>query len=308
MAASLKSEDVLSQGILTLFVYIDCGSHALKMENIMNWVLPSVGCIGFLLNLVIIIKFIKKAQRKRKKLDFMIVNLALADICFCLGIVAAFTLKLSKLDISEKYLLIYWNISQGLSFTASLLHIILISVDRLIGVVYPLLYKSGYITSFQLKMVLAALWLTSCFIASTQFWLELIVIDIIVSALIFIAFLTVTVIYIIIAKSIFKNAEELTEIVNQHEILARRKVHGICTCFLLAISFFACNIPFVISNVYYDIEGKEWSFQMAYVNFFLLTINCTLDPIFYYLRPTLAKWLKNLLLIIKPKRARVSSV
>ena len=271
----------------------------------MNWLLVSIGCIGFILNLILIIKFIKKKQSQRKKLDFIIVNLALADVCFCLGIVTAFTLKLSRLNFSEKYLLIYWNISQGLSFAASLLHIILISVDRLIGVVYPFLYKAGYITSFQLKIVLATLWLTSCFIASTQFWLELIVIDIIVSVLISIAFMTVTIIYIIIGRSLFKNAKKFTENANQQEILARRKVHGICFCFLMTASFFACNIPFVISNVYYDIEGKEWSLEVIYVNYFLLTLNCALDPIFYYLQPILGKWLKNLVHIMKSKRINV---
>ena len=271
----------------------------------MSWVLTSIGCIGFSFNLIIIIKFFKKPKRNRKKLDLMIVNLALADICFCLGVIIAFTIKLAKLDTSNNYLLIYWNVSQGVSFTASLLHIMLISVDRFIGVIYPFLYRGGYITPTQLNMVIVTMWLASCLITSTQFWLELVIIDIIVSVLISVAFIAATIIYTIIGKSLNRSGENLTEDVNKKKIREKRKLQRIVFCILLTVTFFACNMPFVIANIYYDIVSKEWSLKMAYVNYFLLTINCTLDPIFYYLQFTLAKWIDNLLRIIKVRRARV---
>ena len=275
------------------------------METTLNWLLTSIGCIGFFLNLTIIIKVFKKPKRLRKKLDLIIVSLALADICFCLGIVTAFLVKLTELDIAEQYLLIYWNLSQGLSFAASLLHIVLISVDRLIGVVYPLLYRRGYITYGRLSMVLVSLWFTSCLITSTQFWLELIVIDIIVSVLIAVAFMAATIIYIIIGKSLCRNMKKLTEDVNQHATLVRRRVRGVCLCFLLTITFFACNMPFVIANIYYYITSREWSLSMAYINYFLLTVNCTVDPIFYCLQPTIGSWFKHFLRAMKPKRTSV---
>ena len=278
-----------------------------NMDTIKNWLLTSIGCVGFFLNLIIIIKFLKKQQRKRKKLDLIIVNLALADICFCLGVITAFTVKLSRLNVSEQNLLIYWNISQGLSFSASLLHIMLISVDRLIGVVHPLLYRSGYISRTQLNVVLVFLWLLSGLIASTQFWLELFVIDIIVSVLITVALIGAVVIYTVIGFSLLRSAKKLTEDVRQNESLMKRKVRGICLCFLLTISFFACNMPFVIANIYYYITSNEWTLNMAYVNYFLLTINCSLDPIYYYMHSTLAKWLRQLLQMMKKKSARSES-
>ena len=278
------------------------------MESTLNLVLTFIGCIGFLLNLIIIIKYIKKTKRSRTKLDLILVNLALADICFCLGVIIAFAVKLAKLDTSNNYLLVYWNVSQGVSFTASLLHIMLISVDRLIGVVYPFLYRGGYITTAQLTMVHVTLWFSSCLVTSTQFWLELVVIDIIVSVLISIAFIAATVIYIIIGKSLNRSGEILRDDVNKRALRKRRKLQRIIFCFFLTVTFFACNMPFVIANIYYDITGKEWSLKMAYINYFLLTINCTLDPIFYYLQFTLAKWINNLFQISRIKRAGARKV
>ena len=269
----------------------------------MSCVLTSIGCIGFLLNLIIIIKFFKKP--KRSKLDLMIVNLALADICFCLGVIIAFTVKLANLNTSSNYLLIYWNVSQGVSFTASLLHIMLISVDRFIGVVYPFIYRGGYISPTKLNMVLVTLWILSCLITSTQFWLELVVIDIIVSVLISTAFVAATIIYIIIGKSLNGSGEKLLENANKQAIRKRGIVRRNIFCFLLTLTFFACNMPFVIANIYYDIVGNEWSLKMAYVNYFLLTINCTLDPIFYHLQFTVGKWISNSIRSIKARSATI---
>ena len=272
-----------------------------KMDTIKNWLLTFTGCIGFVLNLIIVLQFFKKPKRKRKELDLMIVSLALADICFCLGVIIAFTVKLAKVDTSNNYLLIYWNISQGVSFIASLLHIMLISVDRFIGVVYPFLYRGGYITPSQLNVVLVTLWLSSCFITSTQFWLKLVVIDIIVSILISVAFIAATTIYIIIGTTLNRSGENQTGDVNKQTMRKKRNFRRIVLCLLLNFAFFACNMPFVIANIYYDIKGKEWSLKMAYVNYFLLTINCILDPIFYYLQVILTKWVNNLLRIVKQK-------
>ena len=173
--------------------------------------------------------------------------------------------------------------------------------------VHPLLYRSGYISGTHLNVVLILSWLLSGLIASTQFWLDLFVIDIIVSILITVALVGAAVIYIIIGISLFRSAKKLTEDVRQNELLMKRKVRGMFLCFLLTISFFACNMPFVIANIYYYIKNEEWTLNMAYVNYFLLTINCSLDPIYYYMQSTLAKWLRQLLRMMKKKSARSES-
>ena len=40
-------------------------------------------------------------------------------------------------------------------------------------------------------------------------------------------------------------------------------------------------MPFVISNIYYDISKTNWTVSTAKAVYFLMTLNCMIDPIIY---------------------------
>ena len=251
------------------------------MKQEMTYVMGVTACIGFTLNLLVLRTFIKKKRGHRSNADKFITSLAFADMIFCLCIIVSSIIEITNTMVSHKAFAIYWNISQGTSFSGSLLHIMAISIDRLVAVTCPFKYKKGYISSRRVSIVILSMWILSAFIASTQFWMDLIIIDIIVSCMISIASIGAVIIYLIIGHSLYKRTKNIST-GNMQKMQRNQDCRkSIALCFLLTLTFFSCNMPFVAVNINAHITGKLWSRVTGYILYYLMTINCLIDPIIY---------------------------
>ena len=261
------------------------------MKQEMTYVMGVTASVGFTLNLLVLRTFVKKKRRHRNNADKFITSLAFADITFCLCIIVSSIIELTNSVVSHKAFEIYWNISQGTSFSGSLLHIMVISIDRLVAVTCPFKYKKGYISSRKVSIVILSMWLLSAFIASTQFWVDLVIIDIIISCMISLASIGAVIIYLIIGHSLYKRAKNISTDNVQRVQQNQDSRKSIALCFLLTLAFFSCNMPFVAVNINAHITGELWSKVTGYILYYLMTINCLIDPIIYNFASKLLKCL-----------------
>ena len=265
------------------------------MTKGVTWLMLSTACTGFALNISVFRKFSKKKKGKKTNADKLITSLACADIIFCLGVIVNSVILLSECSYYRKPLLIYWNISQGTSFSGSLLHIIAISIDRLVAVIHPIQYKNRS-DPCKIHLGILAIWVLSLIVASTQFYLSLVVIDIIVCAMIVIASLEAIVIYSIIARYLFKRTKALAMDKKQMKKRLKSCKKSICLCALLTIAFFTCNLPFVVFNICVDFGAGKFTKEAIHALYYLLTINCVVDPIIYNFASKLLKFLSKKLI------------
>ena len=260
---------------------IDWLSSKEMASSIVSWTMLVTGAFGLLLNIAVLVVLIKKLKHNQTNSCKFIVNLAVADMIFASCIVIFFSIRLAGLQVSTFYLTIYWNMSQGISFTASLFYILSISIDRLIGVMNHRNKHCRCLTPKRLNLIIVSLWLMSVIVASTQLWLPLIVIDVIVSIIIFVAFIVNTSVYMCIGYMLTNTPSTANFSAMQRQQRRKENKSTIVLCCLLSLTFFGCNIPFSVANLYYDFTKKEWSEGVAYMVYFLFSLKCIIDAILY---------------------------
>ena len=259
----------------------------------MTWVHCISSIMGVTLNIGVLVVSYKRIKTSQNNSDRFITSLACADMMFCLGMMITSIIKITDWNAPYQILLLYWNISQGVSFSSSLLHILAISMDRLVAVVYPMKYRNNYLRPKFLSLTIVMFWLTSVFIASTQYWLPIFVIDIVVSIIIFIAFISATIIYYIIGRTLMKRSAKVRMNASQMRKQERSNNQTIILCTLLTSTFFICNIPFVCANLYYAIKNTNWSRPTANAVYLLMTFNCIADALFYSFATKMINFVKR---------------
>ena len=263
------------------------------MAEVMTWFMAGTACVGFLLNVSVFIKCYKKKKGTRNNADILITSLACADITFCLGIMVNSIVVITGFSYSRKALSVYWNLSQGASFSGSLLHIMTIAVDRLIAVIMPVYYKNNSNSSLKACIVLSSIWVMSFLIASTQYFLPMHVIDIVVSVMISIASIEAIFVYSVIGWRLYKRTISLAVCKEQRKKLMKSYRKSVFLCALLTIAFFGFNIPFVAYNVYVIVTGKDFTITASHILYYLMTLNCVVDPIIYNFAANLLKVIRK---------------
>ena len=263
------------------------------MAQLMTWFMAGTACVGFLLNISVFVKFYRKKKGKRSNADILITSLACADITFCTGMMVNSVILITRCGYSHKALSVYWNISQGASFSGSLLHIMTIAMDRLIAVIMPVYYKKSSNSSAKVCVLLTTIWVVSFLIASTQYFLSMLVIDAVVSVMIFIASVEAICVYSIIGWRLYKRSTSLTVGKDQTKKLMKSCRKSVFLCALLTIAFFSFNIPFVAYNLYVTVTGNEFTLAASQILYYLMTLNCVVDPIIYNFAANLLKTIRN---------------
>ena len=80
-------------------------------------------------NVVALKTLVQKLKRSKNYSSHYIISLACSDLIFSLGIFTVHLIQITDINVSYNTLLVYWNISQGITFTSSLLFIFLVVVD-----------------------------------------------------------------------------------------------------------------------------------------------------------------------------------
>lgn len=234
-----------------------------------------IGALAIVVNLASIVWF-ARTKRKTTHSDTIICSLCVADGIFGTGAVLLFIWKFFVHADPHNIFTYYWNMTQGVSFTSSLLHVMFINVDRLIAVARPRMHKS-YMTRSRVTSSLGTIWMISCFNASTQFWMSLEVIDYIVTVLIIVNLLASCAIYIAIVKKL--RAAISRGLLNTRKAVEVKK--SIALCLGICIMFFVCNTPFAIVTLYHAVVKIPWSYQVSQIMYIILSINCLGDPLLY---------------------------
>ena len=247
----------------------------------LHFALAIISAVALISNISAIWVLAKKLKQGKTHSSHYILNLACADLIFSTCIFVVSIIKITELKVHHASLLAYWNISQGVTFTSSLLLIMLIAFDRLVGIQASNKAQKLHINPLKMHLLIAVTWILSTVIASTQFWLPLIAIDIIVCVIILIGLLSTASIYIIIGNTIRKDKSTANFNRIQRRQRSEENKRTIWLCALLTLAYFLCMLPFVFANLYFDISGTEWTLNAALTIYLLLTLKCVIDAILY---------------------------
>ena len=129
--------------------------------------------------------------------------------------------------------------------------------------------------------MIAFTWIVSTLVASTQFWLPLIAIDIIVCGIILIGLISTATIYFFIGNTIRKDKTTANFSKVQKRQRSAENRRTIWLCALLTLAYFLCMLPFVLTHLYFDISGTKWTVNAALTIYLFLTLKCVIDAILY---------------------------
>ena len=240
------------------------------------WILGVAGASGFLLNLFGIIWFVVGQKFKRSPPDAIVFSLSFADAIYSLGVLFLTLWFYEVVQIHHDTFLLMWQVMQGTCVSATLIHILFITIDRFIAVKLARLHHS-YMRGYRPLFALIVIWVASGIVASTQHWLTLDVIDFCISTVIVCAFVVAMVTYGFICHKLQRG----TIHGSPNDALNARIRKVMMMCCVITVTFFACNMPFAVLSLYYFVLDMEWTIIHTQTVYFLIEINCIADPIIY---------------------------
>lgn len=269
----------------------------------------ATGVIGILLNILEF--FIIRWTRQRRIFESLLLSLSLADLMFCLSatVMGVFQLRHENYKIRHMHILYLFFI------VTSFFHIFWITIDRLLTVLSPFKYtiicfgerktkriKYMVITSWSLSFIVAfVIYMASRAMNGRKMKnrINYALVTAIILANCFIIFSYAILIFKIMKMRRIATHVESLDKTDGHRVLPRKQVIHVKTqfqifvlCFLTAISFAVCTLPFAV-------EMFTTGFRVArFYSRDLLIVNSALNSIIYFVC-----WkLKNLLLERTAKR------
>ena len=267
--------------------------------SLLTAIIGSVFCIVITFgNLMIVIAVVKDPLKKlRSPFNYFVVNLAVADLI--VGIVSMpigiYNHTLEYLKTKPDVLKRVFTVTLFISLTASLLCLIILSVDRYIAITFPIKYRSNltwrkcWIGSFIIWILSLSLPLVYLKVGYINYLM------IYINTAVVIATITLVMTYIRIYKFLRGQIERMKEISrttsNETKMLESKRTlqqKKVTRVFLwILVLFLACYIPATI--IVYILQfcticNCESIHVMRDTTFYLLTVNSCMNPFVYALK------------------------
>eukprot|EP00795_Rhopilema_esculentum_P008362 gene8362-14333_t len=241
------------------------------MDLYYKTVFPTIGGVGVIANTLLIAALYKERKLKRP-FQMTILSLTVADLLNCIWLtVAGATFP----PVTHKMFPVYHQIFSSLiafSLITSLLHLMFVSLQRLVAVLLP--FRSKHlITSQRCAIVLALIWLTTAIVVALFYAVSLKeTMFILVPVLTFICALLLILSYSFICYRVrLRKRLASTASSSQSEYILLYSI-------LVTVLFIICTFPANVTIMYY----RKLNDNLKYVAF-LQWLNPVMDPSIYFL-------------------------
>lgn len=250
----------------------------------------SMGCFGlaaFLLNSFVICRLLyqcMKGKIHRSKLLFF--SLAFADMYFGVFCVVYMLkrLKLIKIENTTKHRQIekVWrDTSIILSLNSSLIHVIMITVDRYLATAFPLFHKV-HVTRCKIRITIFVAWSLAFFLALLPLWLKssvfsewfYVIVGICGTVLLIVTYTHISIVAVKRRRQLKKQHAHK----NKNNI--KKSVKSINTTFL-SISITMTYVVCMIYALVYHITALKKEKRSIFIKITLFSINAAVNPVLY---------------------------
>ena len=247
-----------------------------------------IGALAITLNILVLIFILHKGLRKGPNADLFIFSLAFADLTWAIQPVIIALVKNQVITPGPKHLIhLDYSIkfSAGMSIVSSLFHMVAITTDRLLAIIFPLRHRS-LVTRKRVYVIIGFIWVISVTASSSQFWSEnrwsFHIIDWVQTFGNLIGCWCFVVTYSYICVISVKRRKVLRSLTcnqtrkPQNTFKINTTVLSVC----IISAFMICNLPHSIAKIALP-NDSEWSVHLTGSILFLLTMNTVLDPMLY---------------------------
>ena len=273
---------------------IDCSNvWAPRYLSLLTAVVAAVFCLVITAgNTIIVALFVINPLKKlRSTFNYFVVNLAVADlivgsISMPIGIYLHFQEFLKK-EAAFHSMEKYFHLTLFVSLTASLLCLIVLSIDRYIAITFPLKYRNNltwktfWLSSFVIWVVSLSLPLIYLKTGYIEFLM------VYINTAVVIAALTLLTTYIHVYKFLQVQPQQTGEITEARISVFKKMFQqtGVTRVLLwILLLFLACYIPraiIVYTLQFCTVCSCESIHVMRDVSFYLLTVNSCMNPFVY---------------------------
>lgn len=233
---------------------------------------------------ITVMRLVYKKRHRRSLFDLTVCSLVTADLMTSLTFIGTGIVIMSDQNQGEKASL---KVQKGFQltselfekisiycFTSSILHIVLITAERLFGVLAPFIYRR-VATKFKTKIIIASIWVFSLGLAMVKaFAYNEVVSGKILAIIILASGGLLSVIYGIIAVKVYSMRTQKTWTTN-------RESSVLTNALAVTLSFVVSTFPFAISTIYE--EGSAWVRKYGQLCLSLVATKLLFDPLLYYI-------------------------
>ena len=210
--------------------------------------------------------------RKRRHLtnyERLLLSLSAADFLVGLTFLVSQAVRFERINQNIVGWVVFWY-----SITTSLFHIVLLTIDRAIAVVYPLKHRMWITTKF-MKISIGAIWLSSLAILTiltfnTTRQISKTVLGYLINMTIWIL---VIVYSVIIYKAVIKRHRS-RQLNSSASSFSRRDLNLVIISILIAATFTAFTMPFAIKSMTHQRE--------SFVDTLIIVLNSFTNPTIYF--------------------------
>ena len=231
---------------------------------------------------ITVMRLVYMKRHRRSLFDLTVCSLVTADLLTSLTMIGSGIVVISdpeentSMKVQKRFELTF-EIFEKISiycFTLSILHIILITVERLFGVFAPFIYRR-VATKFKTKIIIVSIWLFSLGLAMVKaFAYKGVVSYKILAIIILVAGGLLSVIYGIIAVKVYGMRQKNTWTKN-------RESSVLTNALAVTLSFAVSTFPFAISSI--SNQDSAWVQKYAQLCTSLVATKLLFDPLLYYI-------------------------
>ena len=231
---------------------------------------------------ITVMRLVYKKRHRRSLFDLTVCSLVTADLLTSLTTIGSGIVIISdqnenasmKVKKGFKLTFVIFDKISIYCFTSSILHIILITAERLFGVFAPFIYRR-VATKFKTKIIIASIWLFSLGLAIVKaFAYKGVISDEILAIIILVSGGLMSVFYGIIAVKVYG--------MRLQKIWTKNRESSVLTNALaVTLSFVVSTFPFAISSI--SNQDSAWVEKYAQLCASLVATKLLFDPLLYYI-------------------------
>ena len=267
-------------------------SLMLVKQVIVQFVLPiSVGFTTVLINLIQAVVLIKKSSRK-SPFEIILLSLAFADLFSGAGALLIGTVDLLHLLQStvKSGLVAILGFSGPIiiafSVWTSLLHVLLIAIERFTAVYFPLYHRIFISKRRNSTFIISVVWTISVVVVPVYYFrYKICVITGLISSWLLIGFLII--IYGLIARKVTLNNKQQARSGEPNDSQHSSKTQSlvVMNSGILIVSFILCSSPWVVLTTRNLLDGQHYIEENQFrsnIAHYIFVVNSLLDPFIYF--------------------------
>ena len=253
------------------------------LENINNkpmiagcWIYIVFSFLALIANTIVLV-LLRRRGKQRTLFDLTVASLVLADLIISVTFLAGTIVYLvylntgSPISTTIEKMLMALEVTNSYCFIVSLLHVILITVERLGALFSPFKYRQ-VVTKHRIKIVIVSIWLLSSIsIAFSLHVFKNMIEQKILGIIVFVSGGLLIVMYLIIAVRLMSLKK-----LNKKWKMEKRVLGN---SLAVTVTFLTCLFPFAVAMINTDIN---WAISYGYLCTSFVSVKLFLDPVLYF--------------------------